>query len=416
MADVVKDRIFTHDQGDTMNNKLDAINNTLTARLTDREFANVLVGSTTVQATLKGDTLNLVAGDNITLNPDNTNKKITFNAPNMVKTSGAQTISGVKTFSDVPLIGGSLAATDDSTKAATTAYVKDNVPKSVGSGTKPVYTDSNGKVVASGSTVGSAEQPIYMSGGTFTAGGKIIPIQANAGFHNSIFRGKNLGTSVTTAQRAAITAGTFEDLFIGDYWVINSRNWRIAAFDYWYNVGDTNWTKHHVVIVPDTILYNAQMHKTSTGSYVSGDPANTTEGGYLATDLYAELDTARTMITDAFGAANVPTHRLLLPSTCTGGKYTSWAWTDTDVTLMNEVMVFGTKSWSSPDSQGRSVASQDSQLPLFHLSPVHRHTRQSYWLMDVASASWFAYVGTSGYSNYGAASTSLGVRPAFALI
>ena len=405
MADVVKDRIFTHDQGDTMNNKLDAINNTLTARLTDREFANVLVGSTTVQATLKGDTLNLVAGDNITLTPDNANKRITINAPNMVKTSGAQTIAGVKTFSDVPLISGSLAATDDSTKAATTAYVKDNVPKSVGSSTKPVYTDSNGKVVASGSTVGSAEQPIYMSGGTFTAGGKIIPIQANAGFHNSIFRGKNLGTSVTSAQRAAITAGTFEDLFIGDYWVIDSRNWRIAAFDYWYNVGDTAWTKHHVVIVPDTNLYSTQMNDT-----------NTTEGGYLGSALYAGLDTARTTIKNAFGAANIPTHRLLLPSTCTGGHYTSWAWTDTDVTLMNEVMVFGTKSWSNPDGQGRSVASQDSQLPLFHLSPVHRHTRQSYWLMDVASASWFAIVFNFGLSSFNNASNSLGVRPAFALI
>lgn len=306
---------------------------------------------------------------------------------------------------ETELTAPTVTASDSSTKVATTAHVKENVPKSVGSGTKPVYTDSNGKVVASGSTVGSAEQLIYMSGGTFTAGGKIIPIQANVGFHNSIFRGKNLGTSVTSAQRAAITAGTFEDLFIGDYWVIDSRNWRIAAFDYWYNVGDTAWTKHHVVIVPDTNLYSTQMNDT-----------NTTEGGYLGSALYAGLDTARTTIKNAFGAANIPTHRLLLPSTCTGGHYTIWAWTDTDVTLMNEVMVFGTKSWSSPDGQGRSVASQDSQLPLFHLSPVHRHTGQSYWLMDVASASWFASVGTYGYSSAYTASPSRGVRPAFALI
>ena len=361
MSDPVRDRIVTHDQGNDIIAKLQAIATALT-----NGFSNYLP--------LAGGTL-------------------------------TGTVNGVNP-----------AATDNSAKLATTKYVKDNVPASVGSGVKPVYTDSNGKVVASSSTVGGSDTPIYLNSGTLTACGKIIPIQANAGFHNSIFRGKNLGTSVTTAQRAAITAGTFEDLFIGDYWVIGGFNWRIAAFDYWYNVGDTNFTKHHVVIVPDTRLYTAQMHKTSSGGYVSGDPANTTEGGYIATDLYAELDTARTIIKNAFGAANIPKHRLLIPTSCTGGNYTGWAWRDEDVILMNEVMVFGTKSWSSPNSQGRSVASQDSQLPLFHLSPAHRHIRQDYWLMDVASASWFANVNGGGLSYYYNASYSLGVRPAFALI
>ena len=54
----------------------------------------------------------------------------------------------------------------------------------------------------------------------------------NAGFHNSIYRGKNLGSSVSAEQWAQIGAGTFDDMFIGDYWVINGVTWRIAAFDY----------------------------------------------------------------------------------------------------------------------------------------------------------------------------------------
>lgn len=70
------------------------------------------------------------------------------------------------------------------------------------------------------------------SGDTFTisatAGGA-----ANAGAHNGIYRGKFLGNSVTAAQYAAIAAGTFEDLYIGDYWTIGGVNWRIAAFDYY---------------------------------------------------------------------------------------------------------------------------------------------------------------------------------------
>lgn len=57
---------------------------------------------------------------------------------------------------------------DDSGNIANTAYVKDCVPKSVGSGTKPVYTNGNGVVTASGSNVGSVTRPICMVSGTLT--------------------------------------------------------------------------------------------------------------------------------------------------------------------------------------------------------------------------------------------------------
>ena len=66
----------------------------------------------------------------------------------------------------------------------------------------------------------------------------------NAGAHNSIYRGKNLGTTVTEEQWEAISSGSFTDLYIGDYWVIGGVNWRIAAFDYYLNCGDTSFTKH----------------------------------------------------------------------------------------------------------------------------------------------------------------------------
>lgn len=229
-----------------------------------------------------------------------------------------------------------------------------------------------------------------------------VKIQNNAGFHNSIFRGKNLGTSLTAAQSAAIQAGTFDDMFIGDYWAIGGYNWRIGMFDPWYNVGDTNFVTHHLGIIPDTILYNVQYNSTDT-----------TEGGYVGSALYSGIGTARTPVKNAFGAAHVPTHRILLPTTCTGGNYTSWAWRDEDIMLMTEVMVYGARVWGT---NGYSVASQDCQWPLFALSPQHRHTRQSYWLQDVASASLFATVSSDGNARQGSALNSIGVRPAFALI
>ena len=86
----------------------------------------------------------------------------------------------------------------------------------------------------------------------------------NAGFHNSIYRGKSLGTSVTADQYSQISAGTFNDMFIGDYWTISSKVYRIAAFDYWYNVGSTACTTHHVVLVPDASLTTSPMNSTNT--------------------------------------------------------------------------------------------------------------------------------------------------------
>ena len=54
---------------------------------------------------------------------------------------------------------------------------------------------------------------------------------SNDGAHNAVYRGKFLGNTVTAAQYAAIKAGTFDDLYIGDYWTIGGVNYRIAAFD-----------------------------------------------------------------------------------------------------------------------------------------------------------------------------------------
>lgn len=57
---------------------------------------------------------------------------------------------------------------------------------------------------------------------------KIAPLLFNnAGAHNAIYRGKSLGSTVTTAQYAAIKAGTFDDLYIGDYWTIGGVNYPV---------------------------------------------------------------------------------------------------------------------------------------------------------------------------------------------
>lgn len=230
----------------------------------------------------------------------------------------------------------------------------------------------------------------------------------NAGAHNSIYRGKNLGTTVTEEQWEAISSGTFTDLYIGDYWVIGGVNWRIAAFDYYLNCGDTSFTKHHAVIVPDTCLYSAQMNTT-----------NVTTGAYKGSAMYtANLTQAKSTINSAFGSSHVLSHRIYLSNATSNGRASAGEWTDSTVDLMCEHMVYGSGIFS-PVSDGSNVPNnyrvEKGQLPLFALEPSRICNRDTWWLRDVITAAHFARVFSGGNADCNNASLSLGVRPAFCI-
>lgn len=237
---------------------------------------------------------------------------------------------------------------------------------------------------------------------------KIAPLLFNnAGAHNAIYRGKSLGSSVTTAQYSAISAGTFDDMYIGDYWTIGGVNYRIAAFDYYLNCGDTSCTKHHVVLVPDTCLYNHVMNDT-----------NITTGAYVGSKMYTEgLEQAKTTIKAAF-SGHVLSKRIYLSNATANGKASAGAWCDSEVDLMCEHMVYGNGVFS-PVSDGTTVPNnyrvEKSQLPLFQHEPSRICNRADWWLRDVISASDFADVGAYGSALCYSASNSLGVRPAFCI-
>lgn len=237
---------------------------------------------------------------------------------------------------------------------------------------------------------------------------KIAPLLFNnAGAHNAIYRGKSLGSSVTTAQYSAISAGTFDDMYIGDYWTIGGVNYRIAAFDYYLNCDDTSCTKHHVVLVPDTCLYNHVMNDT-----------NITTGAYVGSKMYTEgLEQAKTTIKAAF-SGHVLSKRIYLSNATANGKASAGAWCDSEVDLMCEHMVYGNGVFS-PVSDGTTVPNnyrvEKSQLPLFQHEPSRICNRATWWLRDVISASYFALVASDGLANYCGASDSRGVRPAFCI-
>ena len=232
-------------------------------------------------------------------------------------------------------------------------------------------------------------------------------VYSGAGAHNSVYRGKNLGSSVTAEQYAAIAAGTFEDMYIGDYWTIGDVTYRIAAFDYYLNCGDTNFTKHHVVLIPDTCLYNHEMNDT-----------NITMGAYVGSKMYTEgLEQAKTTIKAAF-SGHVLSKRIYLSNAVSNGRASSGTWYDSEVDLMCEHMVYGNGVFS-PVSDGTTVPGnyrvEKSQLPLFQHEPSRICNRANWWLRDVISVSLFANVNVYGGATCNAASNPFGVRPAFCI-
>lgn len=235
-------------------------------------------------------------------------------------------------------------------------------------------------------------------------------IAPNAGSHNAIYRGKNLGTEVTDEQWAAIKAGTFDDMYIGDYWVISGVTWRIAAFDYYLHKGDTECTAHHATIVPDSCLYNTKYNDT-----------NTTTGGYTGSVLYKSgLDSAKSTINSAFGSAHILNHRNYLTNAVNNaGVPSGGAWFDSTVELMTERNVYGAPVFA-PTVNGTDPWTNNtidySQYPLFAFDPSKVSNRSDWWLRDIVTTSSFADVSSTGRADSDRASDApLGVRPAFCI-
>ena len=274
------------------------------------------------------------------------------------------------------------------------------------------YDNKNTSLLTSATDVQTAIDDLYKAAATYdvTAG--------NSGFHNSIFRGKDVTEYLTSEYSLynRISDGTFTDLYVGDYIVANGITWRIAGFDIYYGRGDSNSenkarTTHHAVIVPDTNLTKAQMNST-----------NTTTGGYIGSTMFKTTLTSvlSTYITPVFGS-HVLTYRTFLTNTITTTLYnrlgkntgasSNWTAYTRSLDLMTENQVFGSIVASS---SMYDTGIDNIQFPLFRLKPEYVNKIGGwYWLRGVVSSYWFTIVGDSGSSYYAAASYTGGVRPYF---
>ena len=241
----------------------------------------------------------------------------------------------------------------------------------------------------------------------------IIPKSAAA--HNGIYRGKNITNLFYDGTLSEqIAAGTFDDIFIGDFIVgkVSNRKYIVADLNYRLHCGDTECTTPHILMVPERIMGTAKMNDT-----------NITTGAYVGSKMYTEyLTPFKTIIQNDFENAHILAHKNLFANAVTNGYESAGGWFDSSIELMNETMVYGCnifKNITNDTNIPYNYTIDKSQLSLFRLKPEaivalnDAGQRYWYWLRDVVSSSSFATVGHDGGATIGNAASAGGVRPAF---
>lgn len=226
--------------------------------------------------------------------------------------------------------------------------------------------------------------------------------------HNSIARGVKL----TSVDWATIGNGKFSNMYIGDYWEYNNIKWRIAAFNYYYGVGNTHRCETmHVVVVPDSVIVSSKpMNDTATATTGYRNSKMITANGGLKDAL------------DILTASDCPFKGHILPveqyvsSTVSGGTQSA-TWIDTSLTYAPKVIIMSERQvYGSQIAGNETIGTSDKgQFPLFAINHRHITCGAAYWLRDMHSERAFAQVTSSGVAYWADANATAGVRPAFCI-
>ena len=254
----------------------------------------------------------------------------------------------------------------------------------------------------------------------FDENGLSSPDIDNAGFHNSIYRGKDITSYLSDGSLwTRISSGKFADLFIGDYFNVTvngtSHKMEIAAFDWFYNYGFPKLTKHHIVIIPEKNLTTAPMNSSDT-----------TSGGYADSNMFTStLPTCAAHLETALGSAHVlQTYEYLTSGVDTNAKNVmrpsltgasnKCAFKKSKANLLSETEICG---YLSLGSSGYECAMCNyNQLPLFRLNPSKILIDDSYWLRTIAGSTSFCSVRADyGKADPKPANAADGVRPRFVI-
>lgn len=250
--------------------------------------------------------------------------------------------------------------------------------------------------------------------------------------HNNIFRGDDLFAKGYTIDDicAMIADGSFSDIYIGDYFTLSgsienvpcfveqtgddgtkslvestqtvtyNTKFRIAGLDTYLNTGDTAFTAHHAVIVPDKNIGTNRMNST-----------NTAVGGYVNSFMFASVLPVYNTHFDVKLNNHLLTHREILSSSATNSTANNWEWHDIKINLMSEPEVYGSNLWGNKYDAGINYR----QFPLFRIASKYICNRNWYWLNAVAGGNDFVAMTSNGNATRNGAGVALAVCPRFCI-
>ena len=274
-----------------------------------------------------------------------------------------------------------------------------------------------------------------------------FPFVDCAASHNGIFRGKDL-TNIYTIDEICerISNGTFEDLYIGDYFDITiSTEYTanevvrcvLAGFDTmpFFSRSINNITdntsmniniKHHASIVTKNAFTKKHRIFKNTGY--------SAEGGFKSSDMPSILDTYATALKTKLNNHIVPHEKVVsnnIAITNGKGEIIGITICGCEISLLHERQVFGSVINSSPMENNNGC----NLLPLFALNPsavtckcggtgdvIDSNYSDNYWLFNFSKNIKrinenenlaVCYVTGLGYTDSMLANYSEGVRPYF---
>lgn len=315
-------------------------------------------------------------------------------------------------------------------------------------------TDSNYLTIAAGDAIRipirSGQNKFYLKGpSTFgiiltddgaspfksqsKGGGETEWITSIAENHNNIFRGDDLFAKGYTIDDicAMIADGSFSDIYIGDYFTLSgsisdvpcfveqtgddgakslvestqtvtyNTKFRIAGLDTYLNTGDTAFTAHHAVIMPDNIIGSNRMNST-----------NVTTGGYTGSFMFTSVLPVYDTHFDAKFNNHLLSHRELLSNSASGNQANGWAWTDVKVNLISESGACGNTMFGNKYDVGMNYV----QFPLLRITSKYICNSEWYWLRSVAWGTGFAAMAKDGsVRSANSSSASVAIRPCFCI-
>ena len=227
-----------------------------------------------------------------------------------------------------------------------------------------------------------------------------------------------------------ISDGSFSDIYIGDYFTLSgdianvpcfveqtgddgtkslvestqtvtyNTKFRIAGIDTYLNTGDTAFTAHHAVIVPDENIGTNRMNGT-----------NSTTGGYVSSFMFASVLPVYNTHFSAKLNNHLLSHREILSNSVTGNQASGWAWANVKINLMSEPEVYGSNLWGNKYDAGVNYR----QFPLFRIASKYICNRNWCWLNTIAGGSDFTAMTSNGNATRNGAGVALAVRPCFCI-